>query len=174
MQNIPARAAAEASAGSGHDLFGFNGAGGAHLYRKFFIDVSDLVKETEKQCGEISVIDKQGGDQPSREPDVESSAEVISQGGQFKHRSMLADVCSDPADAREAYPVSSPEMRAAAPRPRNDRITGGYRTSAASKRRNFGCSPARFGSPMKIRTPAAAIMAAPIKVFMVTPRPTGK
>ena len=44
VQNIPARAAAEASAGSGHDLFGFNGSGGAHLYRKFFIDVADLVK----------------------------------------------------------------------------------------------------------------------------------
>ncbi|MFZ0987456.1 MAG: twin-arginine translocation signal domain-containing protein, partial [Xanthobacteraceae bacterium] len=26
VQNVPARAAAEASAGSGHDLFGFNGA----------------------------------------------------------------------------------------------------------------------------------------------------
>lgn len=61
VQNIPARAAAEASAGSGHDLFGFNGAGGAHLYRKFFIDVSDLVKETEKQYGEVSVIGKQLG-----------------------------------------------------------------------------------------------------------------
>ncbi|MGH6791099.1 MAG: twin-arginine translocation signal domain-containing protein, partial [Pseudolabrys sp.] len=32
VQNVPARAAAEASAGSGHDLFGFNGSGGAHLY----------------------------------------------------------------------------------------------------------------------------------------------
>ena len=53
VQNIPARAAAEASAGSGHDLFGFNGAGGAHLYRKFFIDVGDLVKETEKKYGEV-------------------------------------------------------------------------------------------------------------------------
>ena len=49
VQNVPARAAAEASAGSGHDLFGFNGAGGAHLYRRFFIDLSDLVKETEKK-----------------------------------------------------------------------------------------------------------------------------
>ena len=35
VQNVAARAAAEASAGSGHDLFGWNGAGGAHLYRKF-------------------------------------------------------------------------------------------------------------------------------------------
>ncbi|OSJ17390.1 hypothetical protein BST63_12310 [Bradyrhizobium canariense] len=61
VQNIPARAAAEASAGSGHDLFGFNGAGGAHLYRKFFIDVSDLVKKTEKQYGAVSVIGKQLG-----------------------------------------------------------------------------------------------------------------
>jgi multiple sugar transport system substrate-binding protein len=61
VQNIPARAAAEASAESGHDLFGFNGAGGAHLYRKFFIDVADLVKETEKKYGKVSVIGKQLG-----------------------------------------------------------------------------------------------------------------
>lgn len=61
VQNIPARAAAEASAGSGHDLFGFNGAGGAHLYRKFFIDLADLVKETEKKYGKVSVIGKQLG-----------------------------------------------------------------------------------------------------------------
>jgi len=61
VQNVPARAAAEASAGSGHDLFGFNGAGGAHLYRKFFIDVSDLVKETEKKYGKVSIIGRQLG-----------------------------------------------------------------------------------------------------------------
>ena len=61
VQNVPARAAAEASAQSGHDLFGFNGAGGAHLYRKFFIDVSDLVKETEKKYGKVSTIGKQLG-----------------------------------------------------------------------------------------------------------------
>ena len=61
VQNIPARAAAEASAGSGHDLFGFNGSGGAHLYRKFVINVVDLVKETEKKYGKVSVIGKQLG-----------------------------------------------------------------------------------------------------------------
>ena len=61
VQNVPARAAAEASAGSGHDLFGFNGSGGAHLYRKFFIDVADLVKETEKKYGQVSTIGKQLG-----------------------------------------------------------------------------------------------------------------
>ena len=61
VQDIPARAAAEASAGSGHDLFGFNGAGGAHLYRKFFIDVADLVKETEKKYGKVSTIGRQLG-----------------------------------------------------------------------------------------------------------------
>src|SRR5690242_18843073 len=55
VQNIPARAAAEASAQSGHDLFGFNGAGGAHLYRKFFINLADLVKETEKKIGRAHV-----------------------------------------------------------------------------------------------------------------------
>src|ERR1041384_6166834 len=61
VQNIPARAAAEASAQSGHDLFGFNGAGGAHLYRKFFINLADLVAETEKKYGKVSVIGKQLG-----------------------------------------------------------------------------------------------------------------
>jgi len=61
VQDIPARAAAEASAGSGHDLFGFNGAGGAHLYRRFFIDVADLVKETEKKYGKVSTIGRQLG-----------------------------------------------------------------------------------------------------------------
>ena len=61
VQNIPARAAAEVSAGSGHDLFGFNGAGGAHLYRKFFINLADLVKETEKKYGKVSVIGRQLG-----------------------------------------------------------------------------------------------------------------
>jgi multiple sugar transport system substrate-binding protein len=61
VQNIPARAAAEASAGSGHDLFGFNGAGGAHLYRKFFMNVADLVKETEKKYGKVTTIGRQLG-----------------------------------------------------------------------------------------------------------------
>jgi multiple sugar transport system substrate-binding protein len=61
VQNVPARAAAEASAQSGHDLFGFNGAGGAHLYRKFFMNLADLVSETEKKYGKVSVIGKQLG-----------------------------------------------------------------------------------------------------------------
>jgi multiple sugar transport system substrate-binding protein len=64
VQDVPARAAAEASAQSGHDLFGFNGAGGAHLYRKFFVDVSDLVKETEKKYGQVTTIGKQLGYNP--------------------------------------------------------------------------------------------------------------
>src|SRR5690242_20204376 len=55
VQNVPARAAAEASAQSGHDLFGFNGSGGAHLYRKFFMNLADLVKETEKKIGRAHV-----------------------------------------------------------------------------------------------------------------------
>ncbi len=59
VQHIPARAAAEASAGSGHDLFGFNGAGGAHLYRKFFMNVADLVKETEKKYGKVTTLGRQ-------------------------------------------------------------------------------------------------------------------
>lgn len=61
VQNIPARAAAEASAGSGHDLFGFNGSGGAHLYRKFFDNVADLVHYMEKKYGKVSTIGRQLG-----------------------------------------------------------------------------------------------------------------
>jgi len=61
VQDVPARAAAEASAQSGHDLFGFNGSGGAHLYRKFFIPLTDLVKETEKKYGQVTTIGKQLG-----------------------------------------------------------------------------------------------------------------
>ena len=61
VQDVPARAAAEAAAGAGHDLFGFNGSGGAHLYRKFFINVADLVKETEKKYGKVTTIGRQLG-----------------------------------------------------------------------------------------------------------------
>ena len=61
VQNVAARAAAEASAGSGHDLFGWNGAGGAHLYRKFLIDMGDLVKSVEKKYGKVSTIGRQLG-----------------------------------------------------------------------------------------------------------------
>src|ERR687887_648097 len=49
VANVAARAAAEASAQSGHDLFGWNGAGGAHLYRKFLVDVTGLVESIEKK-----------------------------------------------------------------------------------------------------------------------------
>jgi multiple sugar transport system substrate-binding protein len=61
VQDVPARAAAEASAQSGHDLFGFNGSGGAHLYRKFFMNLADLVKETEKKYGKVTTIGRQLG-----------------------------------------------------------------------------------------------------------------
>ena len=60
-QSVPTRAAAEASGGSGHDLFGFAGAGGAHLYRKYLTDVADLVKETEKKYGTVTAMGKQIG-----------------------------------------------------------------------------------------------------------------
>ena len=46
---------------SGHDLFGWNGAGGAHLYRKFLVDVTSLVEETEKKYGKVSTIGRQIG-----------------------------------------------------------------------------------------------------------------
>ena len=59
VQDVAARAAAEASAGSGHDMFMWNGAGGPHLYRKFLVDVTSLVESVEKKHGTISVIGKQ-------------------------------------------------------------------------------------------------------------------
>src|ERR1700739_2174260 len=59
--NVAARAAAEASAGSGHDLFGWNGAGGAHLYRKFLVDMTGLVEGIEKKYGKVSTIGRQIG-----------------------------------------------------------------------------------------------------------------
>jgi multiple sugar transport system substrate-binding protein len=61
VQDVAARAAAEASAGSGHDLFGWNGAGGAHLYRKFLVDVTSLVETVEKKYGKVGVIGRQIG-----------------------------------------------------------------------------------------------------------------
>ena len=61
VANVAARAAAEASAGAGHDLFGWNGAGGAHLYRKFLIDMGDLVKSVEKKYGKVSTIGQVAG-----------------------------------------------------------------------------------------------------------------
>ena len=59
--NIAARAAAEASAQSGHDLFGWNGSGGAHLYKKFLVDVTELVESTQKKYGKVSTIGRQIG-----------------------------------------------------------------------------------------------------------------
>src|SRR5437764_5582367 len=59
VANVAARAAAEASAGSGHDLFGWNGAGGAHLYRKFLVDVTSLLESIEKQHGKTTTIGRQ-------------------------------------------------------------------------------------------------------------------
>jgi multiple sugar transport system substrate-binding protein len=59
VANVAARAAAEASAGSGHDLFGWNGAGGAHLYRKFLIDLTSLVQSVEQKHGNVTPIGRQ-------------------------------------------------------------------------------------------------------------------
>src|ERR1044071_4876956 len=61
VANVAARAAAEASAQSGHDLFGWNGSGGAHLYKKFLVDVTSLVEATEKKYGKVSTIGRQIG-----------------------------------------------------------------------------------------------------------------
>jgi multiple sugar transport system substrate-binding protein len=61
VQDVASRAAAEASAGSGHDMFQWNGAGGPHLYRKFLVDVTSLVEYVEKKHGKISLIGRQIG-----------------------------------------------------------------------------------------------------------------
>src|SRR5262247_671536 len=59
VQDVAARAAAEVSAQSGHDLFGWNGAGGAHLYRKFLVDVTSLVESVEQKHGKTTTIGRQ-------------------------------------------------------------------------------------------------------------------
>jgi multiple sugar transport system substrate-binding protein len=64
VQDVASRAAAEASAGSGHDIFMWNGAGGPHLYRKFLIDMTDVVGYVEKKYGKVSIIGKQIGYNP--------------------------------------------------------------------------------------------------------------
>jgi multiple sugar transport system substrate-binding protein len=56
---IPARAAAEVAAQAGHDLFGFNGSGGPHLYIKSVLDLSSLVAEMEKKYGKVQPIGQQ-------------------------------------------------------------------------------------------------------------------
>src|SRR5262245_13413622 len=61
VQDVAARAAAEASAGSGHDMFQWNGAGGPHLYRKLLVDMTSVVEYVEQKYGKISVTGKQIG-----------------------------------------------------------------------------------------------------------------
>jgi len=56
---IPARAAAEVAAQAGHDLFGFNGSGGPHLYAKSTIDMTKIVEETAKKHGKVTAIGQQ-------------------------------------------------------------------------------------------------------------------
>src|SRR5246127_2937023 len=60
-QDIAAHAAAEVSAQSGHDLFMWNGAGGPHLYRKYLMDMTNVVDYVEKKYGKISIIGTQIG-----------------------------------------------------------------------------------------------------------------
>ena len=56
---LPARAAAEVAAGAGHDIFGFNGSGGPHLFARHTADLTKLVEETEKKYGKVGPIGKQ-------------------------------------------------------------------------------------------------------------------
>ena len=61
VADVAARAAAEASAGSGHDMFQWNGAGGPHLYRKFLVDLTSVVEYVEQKHGKISNLGRQIG-----------------------------------------------------------------------------------------------------------------
>ncbi len=56
---LPARAASEVAAKAGHDLFGFNGSGGPHLYEKHTIDMTKFIDETEKKHGKVLPIGRQ-------------------------------------------------------------------------------------------------------------------
>ena len=56
---LPARAAAEVAAGSGHDIFAFNGSGGPHLYEKHVVDLTALVGEVEKKYGRVQQVGRQ-------------------------------------------------------------------------------------------------------------------
>jgi multiple sugar transport system substrate-binding protein len=56
---LPARAAAEVAAGGGHDIFGFNGSGGPHLYEKHTMDMTPLVSDLEKQYGKVLPMGRQ-------------------------------------------------------------------------------------------------------------------
>jgi multiple sugar transport system substrate-binding protein len=56
---LPARAAAEVAAQAGHDIFGFNGSGGPHLFAKNTIDMTQLVDELEKKYGKVGTIGRQ-------------------------------------------------------------------------------------------------------------------
>src|SRR5215470_8607568 len=50
---LPARAAAEVAAGAGHDIFGFNGSGGPHLYAKHTEDMTPVIKYVEQKHGKV-------------------------------------------------------------------------------------------------------------------------
>src|SRR6516162_7850834 len=56
---LPARAAAEVSAGVGHDIVGFNGSGGPHLYAKHTLDLTALIQEVEKKDGKVLPMGRQ-------------------------------------------------------------------------------------------------------------------
>ncbi len=56
---IPARAAAEVAAQAGHDIFGFNGSGGPHLFSKSTIDMTSFIEELQKKHGKVGKIGEQ-------------------------------------------------------------------------------------------------------------------
>src|SRR5215475_13145683 len=56
---LPARAAAEVSAGSGHDIFGFNGSGGPHLFAKHVQNMTPLIEAIESKHGKVLPMGRQ-------------------------------------------------------------------------------------------------------------------
>jgi multiple sugar transport system substrate-binding protein len=56
---LPARAAAEVAASAGHDIFGFTGSGGPHLYSKYAYDMTSLIKDVEAKHGKVLPMGRQ-------------------------------------------------------------------------------------------------------------------
>ena len=56
---LPARAAAEVAASAGHDIFGFNGSGGPHLYSRYAYDMTSLIKDIEAKHGKVLPMGRQ-------------------------------------------------------------------------------------------------------------------
>jgi len=131
VANVAARAAAEASAGSGHDLFGWNGAGGAHLYRKFLVDMTSLVESVEKKDGKATTIGRQIAFNPddktwSAFPDYYINFPVM-------YRKSLWDGIGMKPDSWDDIRVGGAKLKAKGNPPEAMRFSGGWPTAALNE-----------------------------------------